>query len=175
MTRTPGPPEDLDDLAAAIGRRLADRGETLAVAETSTGGLIGTMLARQPGAIRWLAGTIVAYAQTLQIGWLGVDPAEIRQFGAVSPETSQRLAEGALRRLGADWGIAETGIAGPQTGRRSSKPAGLGFVAAVGPGVRRQDQILTGRDHRLDNKAAFAARALQTLLLALDEADSRPR
>lgn len=161
---------DLDDLAGAIGRRLTGRGETLAVAETSTGGLIGATLACQPGVADWLAGSIVAYAQSLQIGWLSVAPGDLRQFGAVSPETSKRLAIGVRQRFASDWAIAETGIAGPRTGRRSAKPAGLAYVAAIGPGVERQGQVETGRDHRLGNKAAFARRALESLLEALDQA-----
>ncbi len=121
---------ELDALAERIAGRLLARGETLAVAETSTGGLLGTVLARQPGAGAWFAGAIVAYAVPLQTAWLGVSATTIREFGAVSREVARELAQGARQRFGATWGLAETGIAGPQTGRRSSKPAGLASFQA---------------------------------------------
>lgn len=161
--------EQLDELARRIGARLAARGETLAVAETSTGGLIGAVLSRQPGAASWFAGSIVAYAQALQTGWLAVPRDVIGAAGAVSPEVALELARGARRKLGATWGLAETGIAGPQTGRRSSKPAGLGFFALAGTAGEAQGQTATGHDRRIRNKEAFAQGALQLLDQALTD------
>ena len=161
--------DSLEDLAGRIGQRLLAHGETLAVAETSAGGLIGAVLARQVDSPGWLAGSIVAYAPVLQTTWLSVAPETIKQFGAVSPEVARALAEGVRGKLGTTWGIAETGIAGPQTGRRSRKPAGLVYLAVVGPtrGVSRH--FATGYDLRIPNKEAFARGALELLLATLDD------
>ena len=159
---------ELDALAEGIAGRLLARGETLAVAETSTGGLLGTILARQPGAGTWFAGAIVAYAVPLQTAWLGVSATTVREFGAVSREVVRELAQGARQRFGATWGLAETGIAGPQTGRRSSKPAGLAFLAVAGPSGLADREMATGHDRRIENKAAFARGALALLAARLD-------
>lgn len=159
-----------DDLAAEIARLIAARGETVGLAETSTGGRIGSALAVQPGAATWLAGSIVAYAIDLQYRYLGVDRALVAASGAVSDAVSRALAEGARARFGATWGLAETGIAGPQTGRRSSKPAGLVHAAVAGPGGVWSREIRTGHDRRMANKEAFAETVLALFLETLRSA-----
>ena len=159
---------ELDALAEQIAGRLLARGETLPVAETSTGGLLGTVLARQPGASAWFAGAIVAYAVPLQTTWLGVSATTLGQFGAVSPEVARELAQGARQTFGTTWGLAETGIAGPQTGRRSSKPAGLAFLAVAGPSGLADREMATGHDRRIENKATFAGGALALLAARLE-------
>ncbi len=164
----------LDEIAERIGRRLLARGETLAIAETTTGGRIGATLTCQADSAAWLAGSVVAYAPALQTRWLEVSPETIKAFGAVSPEVAQSLAQGVRQKLGATWGLAETGIAGPQTGRRSQKPAGLVYLAVAGPGRDLSHQLETGHDRRVENKEAFARAALELLLGALEAAGDGP-
>jgi PncC family amidohydrolase len=156
-------------LVARIAERLIARDEVLAVAESSCGGRICDLLTNRPGSSSWFAGGIAAYSGTSMRNLIGLSAETIRQHGAVSLETAHGLAEGAIRLFDAAWGIGETGIAGPQTGRRSSKPAGLACIAVVGPDNRRQAiEINTGLDDRPANKDAFAIAVLRLLLSELE-------
>lgn len=118
--------------AARVLRRLVERGETLAVAESLTGGLVAAEFTSVPGASHSFRGSVTAYATPLKSEVLGVDPALLASRGAVDPEVASQMAAGVRRVLGADWGLATTGVAGPepQDGRpwerSSSQSAGLG-------------------------------------------------
>lgn len=160
-------------VAASIGALLAARGETLAVAETSAGGLICAWLAEVPGASAWLLGGAVAYGALAKQRWLAVDAGSLGGEGAVSEHAARLLAQGARDALGATWGIGETGIAGPQTGRRSVKPAGLGYLAVAGP-VPCSQELVTGLAARSENQRAFATAGLALLLRALRDAPHIP-
>jgi PncC family amidohydrolase len=156
-------------LVARIAEILAARGEVLAVAESSAGGRICDLLTDRPGSSAWFVGGIVVYSGASKRQLAGLSAEVIRQHGAVSVETARGLAEGAIRLFDAAWSIGETGIAGPQTGRRSSKPAGLACLAVVGPDGRGQAiEINTGLDDRAANKEAFAVEALRLLLSELE-------
>jgi nicotinamide-nucleotide amidase len=146
--------------ARLIAVAINASGETVAVAETSAGGLISAALVGVEGASRWFAGSVVPYGANARLRWLGV--ADI-PAGAVSEEMAIALAESVRRLIGSTWGIGETGIAGPQHGRRSRKPAGLGFVAVAGPRGTVVDRVMTGVDERQRNQRAFAASALALL------------
>jgi PncC family amidohydrolase len=155
-------------LVAAIAEHLSARGETVAVAESAAGGRIADLLTDRAGSSAWFSGGVVAYSNSSKqrIGDLTAE--QLAALGAVSAETAQALAEGARRWFGATWGVGETGIAGPQTGRRSRKPAGLTYVAASGPaGQRVGREVTTGQDDRAANKHAFALAALALLRDAL--------
>ena len=103
--------DDEDDtLEAAVGRLLAARSETVALAESCTGGLVAEMLTRVPGSSGWVLGGVVAYANEVKSGQLGVDPGVLAAEGAVSEPVARAMAEGVRSRLGADWGIGVTGI-----------------------------------------------------------------
>jgi PncC family amidohydrolase len=154
-------------VAERIARRLAERGETLVVAETAAGGLISAALLAIPGASAWFHGGVVAYSAAAKLAWLGLDAVAFAPGGAVSDTAARRLAEAAQERTGATWGLAEAGIAGPQTGRRSRKPPGLAYLAATGP-VTEVRELRTGLDARADNQRAFAAAALDLLAEVLD-------
>jgi len=119
-------------LPAAVGELLAAAGETLATAESCTGGLIARMITDVPGASRYYLGGAVAYANEAKTDLAGVDPALIEAHGAVSDEVAEALAVGIRRRLGADWSVATTGVAGP-TGGTDAKPVGLVCMAVAGP------------------------------------------
>jgi nicotinamide-nucleotide amidase len=161
------PPTELASLAEAIAVRLRARGETLAVAETAAGGLIAAALLSVPGASAWFLGGCVAYSAHAKSTWLGLaagSPA--LRDGVVSEPAVQAMAAAARAALGATWALAEAGIAGPQTGRRSAKPAGMAWLAVDGPAARTQ-LLHTGLDSRHANQQAFAAAALRLLLATI--------
>jgi PncC family amidohydrolase len=114
--------------SAVLGRRLAELGLTVATAESCTGGLLGAALTAVPGASRYLRGGIIAYADAVKVDLLGVDPEVLARLGAVSAEVAAAMARGAAAVLGADLGLAITGVAGPGA-EGSSKPVGLIHVA----------------------------------------------
>ncbi|MEV3929865.1 MULTISPECIES: CinA family protein [unclassified Streptomyces] len=118
--------------AALVLRRLQERGETLAVAESLTGGLVAAELTSVPGASRAFRGSVTAYATPLKREVLGVDGALLAERGAVDPSVAQAMAAGVRRILGADWGISTTGVAGPEP--QDGKPVGTVFLAVSGPG-----------------------------------------
>jgi PncC family amidohydrolase len=157
--------EAVPDLVARIAERLSARGEKLGVIETAAGGRICDALTDRPGSSAWFAGGIVAYSGVSMSGLAGVSEDVTKKHGAVSGPTAQALADAARERFGTAWGIGETGIAGPQTGRRSAKPAGLAYVAVSGPGDRRRVvELNTGLNDRAGNKQAFARAALTLLV-----------
>jgi nicotinamide-nucleotide amidase len=119
-------------LPAQMLEALAGRGETLAVAESLTGGLVAAELTAVPGASRVLRGSVTAYATDVKQDVLGVDGALLAQRGAVDPEVARQMAAGVRRVLGADWGIATTGVAGPDP--QDGQAVGTVFVAVEGPG-----------------------------------------
>ena len=159
-------------LAAAVAEALLARGESLAVAESATGGLILSLLTDVPGASAWLRGGLVPYTNETKRAILGVPAETLAAHGAVSAETALAMARGAARLFEAAWAIGETGIAGPQTGRRSSKPAGLTYIAVAGvrdgaPIVRVERVLLEHPGDRVNVKRAFADAALALALRVL--------
>jgi nicotinamide-nucleotide amidase len=123
---------DHDSLASVVLQRLRERGETLAVAESCTGGGIGAALAAVPGASEGFLGGVIAYANAVKQGLLGVPLELLERHGAVSDPVALAMAQGARRATGADWAIAVTGIAGPGGGS-AQKPVGLVHIAIAGP------------------------------------------
>ncbi|MEU9362992.1 nicotinamide-nucleotide amidohydrolase family protein [Streptomyces sp. NPDC048301] len=122
----------MTSVAAQVLLRLQGRGETLAVAESLTGGLVAAELTSVPGASQVFRGSVTAYATPLKRDVLGVDGTLLAERGAVDPEVAQAMATGVRRVLSADWGIATTGVAGP--GAQDGKPVGTVFIAVAGPG-----------------------------------------
>ncbi|MFE5899705.1 CinA family protein [Streptomyces sp. NPDC056488] len=117
--------------AAGVLALLAERGQTLAVAESLTGGLVAAELTGVPGASASFRGSVTAYATALKHELLGVDAALLAERGAVDPEVASQMAAGVRARLGADWGIATTGVAGPEP--QDGQPVGTVYVAVAGP------------------------------------------
>ncbi|MFF9511338.1 CinA family protein [Streptomyces sp. NPDC014724] len=117
--------------AARVLELLEERGETLAVAESLTGGLVAAELTSVPGASRSFRGSVTAYATPLKRELLGVDGGLLAERGAVDPEVARQMAAGVRRVLGTDWGIATTGVAGPES--QDGKPVGTVYVAVAGP------------------------------------------
>ncbi|MFB9467151.1 CinA family protein [Streptomyces cinereospinus] len=117
--------------ATEVVRLLTVRGETVAVAESLTGGLVAAELTGVPGASQAFRGSVTAYATELKHRLLGVDATLLAQCGAVDPQVAAEMAAGVRKALGADWGIATTGVAGPDP--QDGQPVGTVFVAVDGP------------------------------------------
>jgi nicotinamide-nucleotide amidase len=131
--------EDGGELPEVVAGLLRERGLTLALAESCTGGLLSERLTSVPGASAFLERGYVTYSNRSKVELLGIDPALLESAGAVSPEVAAAMAAGARRAAGTDIGVAVTGIAGPDGGTRE-KPVGLVFIAtdgAAGDRVRR--------------------------------------
>ncbi len=122
--------EGREDLAAVVGRALQAAGATVAVAESCTGGGIGRRLTAIPGSSAWFRGGVIAYANALKTALLDVPSDTLAREGAVSEEVARRMAIGVRARCGADYGLAVTGIAGPDGGTQE-KPVGLVFIACA--------------------------------------------
>lgn len=124
---SPGETDQLivDDAPAALLAELAARSETLATAESLTGGLLSAMLAGVPGASAVLRGGLIVYATDLKESLGGVDAATLAAHGPVAAETAAELAVGAMTRCDADWGISLTGVAGPDA--QDGHPPGTVF------------------------------------------------
>jgi nicotinamide-nucleotide amidase len=123
---------DDDSLASAVGQQLLARQETLAVAESCTGGGLGQLLTSVSGSSRYFWGGIIAYENRVKVSLLGVDPDAIDQQGAVSDTVAQQMAAGVRDRLGTTWGLSITGVAGPGGGT-AAKPVGLVYIGLAAP------------------------------------------
>ena len=135
-----------DSLASVVLELLRRRGQTLAVAESCTGGGLGAALAAVPGASDVFLGGVIAYANAVKQALLGVPADTLARHGAVSDPVAAAMAVGVRRVTGADWAIAVTGIAGPGGGS-PEKPVGLVHIAVAGPepaGTHLADTDLAG-------------------------------
>ena len=161
LVRWNGAVNDLIPLAETIAARLKARRESIAIAESSTGGLISAALLALPGASAYFLGGAVAYTRQAKILLLGLDEAALTQFRPATEPHALLLARGAQARFAAAWGLGETGATGP-TGNRYGDPAGHTCLAVAGT-VERAITLETGRAERLANMHAFAAAALKLL------------
>ena len=148
-----------------IIERLARAGQSLACAESCTGGLIAARLTDVPGASAVFRGGIVAYANAVKQTLLGVEESLLETEGAVSASCASVMAEGIRDRLKSDWGLATTGIAGPG-GATPSKPVGLVFIAVAGAGETRVERNVFAGD-RASVREQTVHRALDLLLACL--------
>jgi nicotinamide-nucleotide amidase len=119
--------------AAEIVRLLTQRKQTLALAESCTGGFIANQITNVPGASKVFKGGVVSYSNEAKEKFLGVRAETLKQYGAVSKEVAAEMAEGARKQFDADYAVAVTGIAGP-TGGTEAKPTGTVFMAVAGKG-----------------------------------------
>ncbi|HLU34075.1 MAG TPA: CinA family protein [Natronosporangium sp.] len=121
-------------MAETVVRRLAQRQQTLAVAESLTGGLLAAALVDVPGASAVFRGGLVVYATDLKSSLTGVSPTLLAERGPVDPAVAGAMAEGVRDRCAADWGVATTGVAGPTP--QGGVPVGTVYVGLAGPGGR---------------------------------------
>ena len=150
---------------AAVGAlaELGRRGETLATAESLTGGLIGQLLTDVPGASASYVGGVISYATRLKETLAGVAAETLRAWGPVAEPTAAEMAAGVARRCGADWGLAVTGVAGPEP--QDGHPVGLVFVGLAHPDGgwgRVQELRLSGDRGAIRVQTAVTALALLT-------------
>jgi len=149
--------EDGRELHEVVAGLLVERGLTLALAESCTGGALAARLTEVPGSSRFLDRAYVPYANAAKSEMLGVDPALLERVGAVSPEVAAAMASAARAKAGADVGIALTGIAGPGGGT-DEKPVGLVFIAVDGAaGTRVRRCFFPGERTRVRTQATQAA------------------
>ncbi|GHB22117.1 MULTISPECIES: CinA family protein [Streptomyces] len=153
--------------AARVLRRLQERGETLAVAESLTGGLVAAELTSVPGASRSFRGSVTAYATPLKRDLLGVDGGLLAERGAVDPDVALAMAAGVRRALGADWGVSTTGVAGPDP--QDGKAVGTVHVAVSGPGGVRKVAELRLNGGRTDIRRESVRSLLELLSGELGE------
>jgi nicotinamide-nucleotide amidase len=152
----------LAPLAEQVAERLIARKETIAIAESSTGGLIAAALLAVPGASAYFLGGAVVYTKTSRAALLGIGDTEMK---GMRPSTEPYALLGARTirdKMNATWGVGETGATGP-TGNRYGDAAGHTCIAVVGP-VERAITLETGSPDRAANMEAFAKRALELLL-----------
>jgi PncC family amidohydrolase len=160
-------PPDGNALEVVIGRLLKQRGLTLAVAESCTGGLVSHRITDVPGSSDYYQGSITSYANEIKERVLGVKRDTLKRFGAVSERTAREMAQGVRRVLRADVGLGVTGIAGPGGGT-PEKPVGLIYIAlAAADGVWAERHVWTddhgGARDRWENKALSAEAVLGLL------------
>lgn len=147
--------------ARELGELLREQNLTVSVAESCTGGMVGSLITDQPGSSAYFLGGVIAYSNELKRVELGVSPALLKQVGAVSGEVAQAMAEGARSRFGSDLAVGVTCIAGPGADG-SQKPVGLTYVAvASSAGTSSHEFRFTG--DRWSNRREAADRALRLL------------
>ncbi|PRY24574.1 CinA family protein [Pseudosporangium ferrugineum] len=145
--------------AAAAVHALVERRETLAVAESLTGGLLAATVVEIPGVSSVFRGGMVVYATDLKHSLAGVPEDLLSERGPVDPDVAKSLAEGVRSRCGADWGLATTGVAGPEP--QDGKPVGMVFVAVAGPArTIVQELKLAGSREDIRHETMVAALAL---------------
>ena len=148
-------------LAEKIAARLIARKETIAVAESSTGGLIAASLLAVPGASAYFDGGAVIYTKVSRVALLGISDAEMANMRASTEAYALLCARRMREKNGTTWGLGETGATGP-TGNRYGDAAGHCCIAVAGP-AERAIMLETGSADRVANMEAFAKRALELL------------
>jgi nicotinamide-nucleotide amidase len=159
--------------AARVLAQLQRRNETVATAESLTGGLLGGLLTAVPGASAAYLGGVISYATRLKETLVGVDPRLLDTFGPVAGPTAAAMAAGVAHRCEADWGVATTGVAGPDP--QDGHPVGEVYVAVASPAFDRVEvRALRLTGDRPAIREAAAAQALDLLAFCLGLADPEP-
>ena len=159
-----------DSLESVTGTLLKTRGETLATAESCTGGNIAHRFTAMPGASEYFKGGVVAYSNEVKIALLGVDPESLNRYGAVSQSIAEQMAEGVRRATGATYGISTTGIAGP-TGGTPEKPVGTVWMAVATPNGVFSRRMVFGsvRSQNIERASSNCINLLRLQLLGLGD------
>jgi nicotinamide-nucleotide amidase len=159
--------KDLVGIAEQIAAQLIARKETIAVAESSTGGLISAALLAVPGASNYFLGSAVVYTRDARRLLMDISDDAMKGIRSASEPYAKLLANRVRERFAANWGLAETGAAGP-TGNRYGDAAGHCCLAVAGAGTRVMT-LETGSNDRLGNMQVFASAALNLLLQRLSQ------
>lgn len=139
---------DEETLVGKVASLLKQRGNSLAVAESCTGGLLGKLITDLAGSSQYFWGGVIAYSNACKQLYLGVREETLLRYGAVSPETAQEMAEGLLHRAHTDFTLAVTGVAGPEGGS-PEKPVGLVYIALAYPGGCQVRELRYNSDREL--------------------------
>lgn len=158
--------QELIPVAEKVAALLKDRRETIAIAESSTGGLISAALLAVPGASAYFLGGGIIYTGVARTALLDIPAEALVGMRASTEAYALLLANTARRRFSASWGVGESGAAGP-TGNRYGDAAGHSCLAVSGP-VERARTLETGRSDRVENMYAFATAALDLLVEGLE-------
>jgi PncC family amidohydrolase len=158
-------------LAEEIARMLVDRRETVAVAESSTGGLVSAALLAVPGASAYFLGGGVLYTLASRIRLVGIPEEAYADYRGPTPERVSMMTEAMRARLGATWGIGESGVAGP-TPSRYGHPNGHTVISVAGP-LTRTEIVETGLSDREANMEQFTTHVLRMLRDALRDAGGK--
>lgn len=159
------PDPEVYALAELVGTRLVQRGKSIAVAESETGGMLGAALTDVPGSSRYFLGGVIAYSNAAKVELLGVSQSILDTDGAVSAMTAAAMATGIKKLFRADIGISITGVAGP--GEEEHKRAGLTFIGLANPITRTVRYQWSG--DRSFNRRQTVLAALQLLAPELEE------
>ena len=154
--------------AVRVLEALARRGESLATAESLTGGLLAARLTDVPGASRSFVGGVVSYATRIKVALLDVPEAVVERHGVVSQECAIAMAQGVRTRLDATWGLATTGVAGPD--EQDGHPVGTVWVAVAGPSGAAA-RLLTLSGDRLAIRQATCDAVLSDLAARLGDVE----
>ncbi len=159
---------DDDTLPAIVIRLLKERHETLAVAESMTGGLVQSLLTDVPGSSQVLRGGVVAYNEDLKVGLLGVSEASIERDSVVSESVAREMAAGVRKACGSNWAISTTGEAGPDSA--TGKPKGTVWLGLSGAAEERaiQRELFGDRENVKKRAALWAIELLRRQILGLE-------
>ncbi|GIG64955.1 CinA family protein [Phytomonospora endophytica] len=146
----------------AVVETLLARAQTVAAAESLTGGLVASAFVTTPGASKVFRGGVVAYDADIKIRVVGVPAETIEEHGVVSPETAAALASGVRSLLGTDWGVGTTGVAGPEP--HGGHEPGTVCLAVAGPGDRMRTETLVFTGSREDVRRHAVDAALRLLI-----------
>jgi PncC family amidohydrolase len=154
-------------LEERVGNLLRVNCQTVALAESCTGGLVGHLITQVPGSSDYLRGGVIAYSNDAKADLLGVKRNTLEKFGAVSEETAIEMAQGARVLFAADYAIAVTGIAGPSSDD-TEKPVGLTWLA-LSSEDSTQTECHQWQGDREENKTQSAEAALRLLLVTIEK------
>ena len=158
---------DLSNLALRVGTALRERAQTLAIVESSAGGLINAAMVAVPGASTFYLGGCIVYTGASREGLLGISALDMSGIRSASEPYASMIAERVRSRLGATWGLSETGASGPR-GNRYGDPAGHACFAVRGP-VEAVVTVETKSADREANMRAFARHALELLQMCIEK------
>ena len=157
---------DKDELETVIGKLLKSKNETMATAESCTGGYVSHLITKVPGSSAYFEGGVVAYSYEAKTLELGVKPETLITQGAVSEQTIREMAEGIRAKLNVTYGIATSGIAGPDGGT-PDKPVGTVWIACAGPNgtAARRLQLTNYREQNIQLTATYVLELLRKTIL----------
>lgn len=153
-------------LEQEVGNLLREKGLTVGVVESATGGLISHLITNIPGSSAYYKGSVTSYSNDIKVKVVGVKAETIDRYGAVSPQVAREMADGGRKLLGVDICLADTGIAGPD-GATPGKPVGLFYLGlSAAEGTYSRKRIYSGgREHNKRQAARAALIALKAYLL----------